>query len=210
MLLHLVPEFDLRRDVVPWLAARGWAAALGNAAAGGAAPAGCAAAGPPAPWGGPGTVSPAPTSLSRLRALPSPAGGGAGPDVTPPCLASRGCAFQSGPRGARDGGGASLGERPLRPLGRAASTARARAPVSEGLWELCPQVPVAGPLRRASSMSSRNFCPESASACLLCSTACFCLLLLHTLCCCCCCSFFLSPSPSKKNPKHTTKPKILS
>ncbi|XP_065709953.2 gamma-secretase-activating protein isoform X1 [Patagioenas fasciata] len=28
MLLHLVPEFDLRRDVVPWLAARGWAAAL--------------------------------------------------------------------------------------------------------------------------------------------------------------------------------------
>ncbi|XP_074022180.1 gamma-secretase-activating protein isoform X2 [Numenius arquata] len=28
MLLHLVAEFDLRRDVVPWLAARGWAAAL--------------------------------------------------------------------------------------------------------------------------------------------------------------------------------------
>ncbi|XP_053917878.1 gamma-secretase-activating protein isoform X2 [Cuculus canorus] len=28
MLLHLLPEFDLRRDVVPWLAARGWAAAL--------------------------------------------------------------------------------------------------------------------------------------------------------------------------------------
>ncbi|XP_072714948.1 gamma-secretase-activating protein isoform X1 [Ciconia boyciana] len=28
MLLHLVAEFDLQRDVVPWLAARGWAAAL--------------------------------------------------------------------------------------------------------------------------------------------------------------------------------------
>ncbi|KAM6425326.1 gamma-secretase-activating protein [Rhynochetos jubatus] len=28
MLLHLVAEFDLRRDVVPWLAARGWDAAL--------------------------------------------------------------------------------------------------------------------------------------------------------------------------------------
>ncbi|XP_027752329.1 gamma-secretase-activating protein isoform X3 [Empidonax traillii] len=28
MLLRLVPEFELRRDVVPWLAARGWAAAL--------------------------------------------------------------------------------------------------------------------------------------------------------------------------------------
>ncbi|XP_075562704.1 gamma-secretase-activating protein isoform X2 [Pelecanus crispus] len=28
MLLHLVAEFDLRRDVAPWLAARGWAAAL--------------------------------------------------------------------------------------------------------------------------------------------------------------------------------------
>lgn len=49
MLLHLVAEFDLQRDVVPWLAARGWAAALGNAAAGGAAPAGSAVAGPPAP-----------------------------------------------------------------------------------------------------------------------------------------------------------------
>lgn len=31
MLLHLVAEFDLQRDVVPWLAARGWAAVLGNA-----------------------------------------------------------------------------------------------------------------------------------------------------------------------------------
>ncbi|XP_076220391.1 gamma-secretase-activating protein isoform X5 [Aptenodytes patagonicus] len=30
MLLHLVAEFDLQRDVVPWLAARGWAAALGT------------------------------------------------------------------------------------------------------------------------------------------------------------------------------------
>ncbi|KAM6287696.1 gamma-secretase-activating protein isoform 2-T2 [Spheniscus humboldti] len=30
MLLHLVAEFDLQRDVVPWLAARGWAAALDN------------------------------------------------------------------------------------------------------------------------------------------------------------------------------------
>ncbi|XP_017666933.1 PREDICTED: gamma-secretase-activating protein isoform X4 [Lepidothrix coronata] len=28
MLLRLVPEFELRRDVVPWLAAQGWAAAL--------------------------------------------------------------------------------------------------------------------------------------------------------------------------------------
>ncbi|XP_021240190.1 gamma-secretase-activating protein isoform X2 [Numida meleagris] len=28
MLLHLAAEFDLQRDVVPWLAARGWAAAL--------------------------------------------------------------------------------------------------------------------------------------------------------------------------------------
>ncbi|KAM6290897.1 gamma-secretase-activating protein isoform 2-T2 [Porphyrio hochstetteri] len=28
MLLHLVAEFDLQRDVVPWLAARGWAVAL--------------------------------------------------------------------------------------------------------------------------------------------------------------------------------------
>ncbi|XP_054033728.1 gamma-secretase-activating protein [Dryobates pubescens] len=28
MLLHLVAEFDLQRDVVPWLVARGWAAAL--------------------------------------------------------------------------------------------------------------------------------------------------------------------------------------
>ncbi|XP_062487994.1 gamma-secretase-activating protein isoform X1 [Pezoporus occidentalis] len=28
MLLHLVAEFDLQRDVVPWLAARGWATAL--------------------------------------------------------------------------------------------------------------------------------------------------------------------------------------
>ncbi|KAM6302253.1 gamma-secretase-activating protein [Podargus strigoides] len=28
MVLHLVAEFDLQRDVVPWLAARGWAAAL--------------------------------------------------------------------------------------------------------------------------------------------------------------------------------------
>lgn len=72
MLLHLVPEFDLRRDVVPWLAARGWAAALGNAAAGGAAPAGSAAAGPPAPWGGPRTVWPAPTSLSLSVRCPPP------------------------------------------------------------------------------------------------------------------------------------------
>ncbi|XP_061875449.1 gamma-secretase-activating protein isoform X3 [Colius striatus] len=30
MLLHLVPEFDLQKDVGPWLAARGWAAALGT------------------------------------------------------------------------------------------------------------------------------------------------------------------------------------
>lgn len=36
MLLHLAAEFDLQRDVGPWLAERGWAAALGNAAAGGA------------------------------------------------------------------------------------------------------------------------------------------------------------------------------
>lgn len=31
MLLRLVPEFELRRDVLPWLAERGCAAALGNA-----------------------------------------------------------------------------------------------------------------------------------------------------------------------------------
>lgn len=36
MLLHLAAEFDLQRDVGPWLAEQGWAAALGNAAAGGA------------------------------------------------------------------------------------------------------------------------------------------------------------------------------
>lgn len=34
MLLRLVPEFELRRDVVPWLAERGCAAALGNAPGG--------------------------------------------------------------------------------------------------------------------------------------------------------------------------------
>lgn len=36
MLLQLAAEFDLQRDVVPWLAARGWAVALGNAALAGA------------------------------------------------------------------------------------------------------------------------------------------------------------------------------
>lgn len=36
MLLRLAAEFDLQRDVVPWLAAQGWAAALGNAALAGA------------------------------------------------------------------------------------------------------------------------------------------------------------------------------
>lgn len=100
MLLHLVAEFDLQRDVVPWLVARGWAAALGNAAAGGAAPRGRLLPSS----SGTAEDSPLPSSLRPLA--PSRCSGQAEKWALkrePLCAGSAGacalgCAFHSGPQ----------------------------------------------------------------------------------------------------------------
>ncbi|KAL2309064.1 hypothetical protein Nmel_005243 [Mimus melanotis] len=96
MLLRLEPEFELRRDVVPWLAERGCAAALGNAPGGRAEP---------HPSGRPAGHP----SLSLAASVP--AGLRRGPRVRVPSgSCGRGAGDNSGPGGAAAPG--AQGERP--------------------------------------------------------------------------------------------------
>lgn len=97
MLLRLAPEFELRRDVVPWLVERGCAAALGNAPGG---------RGEPHPSG----RLPVPLS-GRLRALPPAEEPGCGEAPVRVPERPPGSPQRELRRGAGNGGG----ERPLGP-----------------------------------------------------------------------------------------------
>lgn len=186
MLLHLVAEFDLRRDVVPWLAARGWAAALGNAAAGGAAPAGSAAAGLPAPRGGLRRAASVPPAASvrcpLLRAeepgLRRDAPGLARSSQAAPPAAAGGSRVMAAECPHPEQGPGERPPAPPRPGSRGTRDARPRAERRRGRSSLGRRWPWC--LRPGSSVFSRNFShAESTCARLLRPTAGLLRLLFH-------------------------------